>query len=463
MTPVDGNQISRRRLQLLGLGSPVPVASGDMVTYTNLDYAASTPPLEEVAAAVDRVAVWYSSVHRGAGQKSRVATAMYEGARGAVGAFVNARPSDAVIFTRNTTDALNLLARSVPDRTPIVMFAAEHHANLLPWRRGYAECLPVPRSSADVVAALDSVLGKSRPGLVAVTGASNVTGELWPIAEIAKLAHGRHWRIAVDAAQLAPHHPIDMTALDIDYLAFSGHKVYAPYGAGALVGRPDWLAQADPFLSGGGAVDFVTAEDVIWSKLPGRHEAGSPNVIGAVALGVACDTLAASGMPNIHADELSLAEYARAKLATVSGLTLYTTWPASHPRLGIFAFNLAGYDHALLALVLSAEYGIGVRDGRFCAHPLMLDLLEVDGRATDAMLTELRGGAQPSLPGAVRASLGLGSSRQDIDRLVLALAEISEDGPRCHYDVDPRSGDLRPTPDNRQWPDLGVRMAAESL
>ena len=205
--------------------------------------------------------------------------------------------------------------------------------------------------------------------------ASNVTGELWPIAELAAVAHEHGARILVDAAQLAPHQPVDMAVLDVDYLALSGHKLYAPYGAGALVGRPDWLRGGDPFLRGGGAVKLVTVDEVVWAELPDRQEAGSPNVVGAVALGVACDTLRQAGMDRVASEEAELLAYARDTLGAIPGYEHYRVWPASHPRVGLMAFNLHPYTHDLLAAVLSAEHGIGVRHGCFCAHPLMVRLL----------------------------------------------------------------------------------------
>ncbi len=200
-----------------------------------------------------------------------------------------------------------------------------------------------------------------------MTGASNVTGEIWPYAEIARLAHRHGARVLLDAAQLAPHHPIDLTGSEIDYVAISGHKLYAPFGVGALVGRPDWLRSGEPFLAGGGAVDYVTVDDVLWTELADRQEAGSPNVLGAVALGVACRTLQTAGMDRLAATESVLLEEASAGVAAVANAQLYQLWPTEHPRIGVLAFNLHGVSYATLAAVLSAEYGIGVRHGCFCA------------------------------------------------------------------------------------------------
>lgn len=284
---------------LVGSELCVPLVDGSRRRYVNLDYAASAPCLVSVKQAVDALLPWYSSVHRGAGYKSQLATDAYEGARGAVRAFVGGRPDDVVVFTRNTTDAVNLLAAAVPQGCEVFGFAVEHHANLLPWRRGDFTLLPLPAGPEHALELLEQALRRGRPRpagagrLVTVTGASNVTGEIWPYAELAALAHRYGARLLLDAAQLAPHRAIDLAAADVDYLALSGHKLYAPFGAGALIGRPDWLAVGTPFLAGGGAVRYVGTDTVLWAELPDRQEAGSPNVVGAVALGAACGTLEA--------------------------------------------------------------------------------------------------------------------------------------------------------------------------
>ena len=312
-------------LPLVGSVLDVPLVSGEWRRYVNLDYAASAPCLVAVKQAVDELLPWYSSVHRGGGYKSLLATGAYEDAREAVRSFVGGRGDDAVVFTRNTTDALNLLAAALPPDTEVFAFAGEHHANLLPWRRGRVAVLPVPATPADALDELDRALDSPArgPRLVTVTGASNVTGEIWPYPQLARVAHEHHARILLDAAQLAPHHLLDMTGEDIDYLAMSGHKLYAPFGAGALVGQPDWLAAREPFLAGGGAVRYVTVDEVLWADLPDRQEAGSPNVIGAVALGAACRILRAADMTRVAATETMLFNLARDRIAAVPGVHQY--------------------------------------------------------------------------------------------------------------------------------------------
>lgn len=446
-------------LMLLGDDAIVPLVTGKAERYRNFDYAASTSPLLTVHAAVQEFLPWYGSVHRGAGFKSQVSTAAYEGARSAVRAFLHPSLDHAILFTRNTTDSMNLLARALPPGIEVLAFATEHHANLLPWKRGQVRYLSVPPHPEETVAQLDAELSRSQIGLVAVTGASNVTGEVWPIAELVSVAHRHGARVVLDAAQLAPHFPIDMQALQVDYLAFSGHKLYSPYGVGVLVGKRDWLDRALPYLYGGGAVDFVTLGSVCWSGLPERHEAGSPNVIGAVALGAACDALVAYGMARLAEEELELATHLRRRLSAVDGIETYDLWGAQVPRLGIVALNLRGISYQLLATILSAEYGIGVRHGCFCAHPLMQQLLRCSEDTVRRLEDQVLEGRRDSIPGAVRVSIGVGTSREDIDYLADALERIALGGAEWTYRVD--GGDYLPDPDPRAWPTLDIKVHRE--
>jgi selenocysteine lyase/cysteine desulfurase len=449
-------------LRLMGADIEVPLVGGGTRRYVNLDYAASAPALQRVRDAVGDLLDWYSSVHRGAGFKSRASTAAYEGARESIRRFVNGRADDAVIITRNTTDSINLLAGTLPEGTHVVTFAGEHHANLLPWQRCSVRYVPVPETPGDALEGLHATLRDlpacPDPHLVAVTGASNVTGDIWPVAELARIAHDNGARILVDAAQLAPHAPIDMQRDGIDFLAFSGHKLYAPYGAGALIGERDWLSAGDPFLRGGGAVKVVTIQETVWADLPDRQEAGSPNVVGAVALGVACDTLADAGMAAIAAEEADLLAYARQRLTEVNGFEHYRVWPADHPRVGLLTFNLGSMPYDLLAAVLSAEHGIGIRHGCFCAHPLMMRLLRVDDAEAHRLIDEARAGSHARLPGAARMSLGLGATRADVDALADALRAIASEGPQWTYAVNPDTDQYEPDPDPRPLPSLPMRL-----
>jgi selenocysteine lyase/cysteine desulfurase len=416
---------------LTGHDQRVPLVQGGSTRYANLDYAASAPALAAVTEQVSEVLPLYASVHRGAGYTSQVCTAAYEAARAATAAFVGARADDVAVFTRNTTDALNLLAAAVPG--PVVHLDTEHHANLLPWHGRVIQARPTLAATLDAV---EAALIRRPTALLTVTGASNVTGECLPLDRLAAIAHRHGARIAVDGAQLVPHRRVDIGAAGLDYLAFSGHKMYAPFGAGALVGRRDWLDAAPPYLAGGGAVrsvslglgwpGSVTPTSVRWADAPARHEAGTPNVIGAVALATACRVLAAYPADAIVAHESALLRLLREGLESVGART-YRIWPDTTDHVPVVTFEMGGVPAARVAAYLSAEHGIGVRDGRFCAHPLLARLGASDG--------------------AVRVSLGLGSRSDDIDRLITALDLLRTKGPAWTY-----TADHRPYPDPRPMP-----------
>jgi len=418
----------------VGAGTRVPLVTGGTAEYANLDLAASAPALEPVAAHVADVLPLLSSVHRGAGYLSQVSTALLERARECVGEFVGARATDVVVFTRNTTDALNLLATAVPGR--VLCLDVEHHANLLPWRSVAHRTISAEATVEGTLAALASALCTTPTALVTVTGASNVTGEVLPLERIAAIAHAAGARVAVDAAQLAPHRRVDLAATGVDYVAFSGHKLYAPYGAGALIGRRDWLDAADPYLAGGGAVTQVGLDDVTWAPAPHRHEAGTPNVLGVAALAQACRTLAPVLDGPGPAHESALLDRLAAGLAKVPGVTPLRIWSDSADRVAVQSFTVADRPAGFVAAYLSAEHGIGVRDGRFCAHPL-LQRLCADGDGT-----------------AVRASIGLGTTAEHVDRLVEALRELVTRGPRWTYAA--VGGRWTATPDPRDLDPLGV-------
>nr|WP_246043675.1 aminotransferase class V-fold PLP-dependent enzyme [Rarobacter incanus] len=417
-------------LEAVGASTSVPLANGTWATYANLDLAASAPALRAVADRVNTTLQWYASVHRGAGYLSQVSTSLYEAARLSLGAFVGARPDDEVLITRNTTDSINLLARSVPGR--ILVLDIEHHANLLPWQAaaGGATVLNALPTQAATIAALEDELAVGDYALLAVTGASNVTGEILPLAQVAEIAHSHGARLFVDAAQLAPHRPIDIAATGVDYVALSGHKLYAPYGAGALIGRIDWLDDAEPYLRGGGAVTNVTTRGAEWQRGVARHEAGSPNVIGAVALATAAETLQAVGFAALQAHEAALVGRLHQGLATIPGVRVARIWEDSADRVAVVTFALAGLEPGFVAAYLSAEHGIGVRDGRFCAHPL-LRKLGLD-------------------QGAVRASVGASTTGEHVERLIAAVRWLATGQPIREYEV--RDGawtlrhDTRPIP-----------------
>lgn len=391
--------------QLVSEGLTYRDHDGSTVEYAHLDHGATTPAFAAVAEQVARAAVTYSSVHRGAGFASRVTSSRYEQARESVADFVGAREDDQVVFTRNTTDSFNLLARALPADTTVFVFASEHHAALLPWTTTVR--LPIPHSHAEAVTVLDEAL-RTHPAqhrLVVATGASNVTGEHWPIERLASLAHEHGARFALDAAQVAPHRRVDIAALGVDWIAFSGHKIYAPFGSGVLVGRSDWLDAAQPYLAGGGASARVGEDLTEWACGPARHEAGSPNVLGAVALATACEIIT-EHEEAILAHEQGLRSHLLQGLAAIDGVHVHTLFGGVEGA-PVATITVDGYSSDEVARVLGDDHGIGVRDGKFCAHLLVDDLLS--GRDQEA---------------AVRISAGLGTTPEHIDRLLFALRSL---------------------------------------
>ena len=413
--------------------------------YLDFDFAASTGALSSVADAVSAFLPLYSSVHRGAGYKSIASSAAYESARHAVFSFAQREGrDDIVILVRNTTEAINHLAyrlRLQPSDV-VVTSVVEHHANLLPWgrvaTRRMIECDERGTFSTEtVVAALDAV---PRPKLLAITGASNVTGWLPPLDPIIAAAHERGVPVLVDAAQLAPHRLLPSSA---DYVVFSGHKMYAPFGCGVLIGPRSSFLDGDPFLVGGGAVDLVDLDEVIWTSPPEREEAGSPNVIGAVALHAAIDELGDIGFDAIESHDNLVARALRAGLQAIDKVQLLGPGLET-ATLPVASFTVEGVSHALVAARLSAEFGIGVRHGCFCAHPYLVRLLGMRGASLETFRSMARAGERASLPGAVRASGGLTTTLDEVDRLVRAVNEIATTPTPSSYVQDERNGEWWP-------------------
>ncbi|ATL82308.1 aminotransferase class V-fold PLP-dependent enzyme [Streptomyces malaysiensis subsp. malaysiensis] len=448
----DSSVAACEPLPVLGSDVLVPLVTGGEVTYAALDYAASAPALRRVWDDIAAYAPYYGSVHRGAGYLSQLSTDLFENSRKDVAAFLGCREDDQVVFTRSTTDSLNLLAAVAPRGTEVFVFETEHHASLLPWEQRAdltVRYLSAPRSPRQAVETLERALaGRSGgPALVCVTGASNVTGELWPVRELAAAAHAHGARIVLDAAQLAPHHPVDIAEADVDWVAFSGHKLYAPFGAGVLAGRADWLREARPYLAGGGASRKVARRDdggvdVEWHTTAARHEAGSPNVIGVYAIASACKALTEAGFEGLVARERQLIEKVRAGLAEVPEVRVLSLFGDDAPRVGVLSFVVEGWNSSHFAAALSAEYGIGVRDGLFCAHPLVRTLLDSEPDEPGEC------GAPEAAPGeralnAIRVSFGAGTPDEHVERFVGAVKELVRDGARWSY----RTEDGRCVPD----------------
>ena len=440
-----------------GLDIEVPLLDGRKTRYINFDNAASTPPLRAVQQAVNDFMNYYSSVHRGAGFKSQLSTHFYEEARLTVMRFVGADPkTHTCIFVKNTTEAINKLAFRFPftDKRDIVITSEmEHHSNDLPWRK-VAEVVHVhlrPDGRLD----LDDYERKlekygNQIALVAIAGGCNVTGHINPIHALAKKCHAVGAQFMADCAQLAPHRKVDMLPLKdprhIDYIAISAHKMYAPYGVGALIGRKDTFESGPPDMVGGGVVENVTLEDVVWTKPPNLDEAGSPNPVGAVAMAVAANQLETIGMENVASHEAELTAHALRRLPEVRGLRLYGDNDPNNAiqRLGTIPFNIENIDNSKVAAILGHEFGIGIRNGRFCAHPLILHLLSIDEKKADQLRQCILDGDKSEIPGLARISFGLYNTIDEVDTLIEALKTIANSEYMGEYPQDKSSGDYRP-------------------
>jgi len=441
-----------------GLDTPTPLLNRQPQPYVNLDNAASTPPMKAVLEAIDRFIPYYSSVHRGTGFKSQVSTRAYEIARERTLQFLHADAGEhTCIFGKNTTEAINKLARRFPfqpGRDVVLTSGLEHHSNDLPWRAAahtvHIRLTPEGRIDlADYEAQLDAYAG--RVALVSIAGASNVTGFITPIHQMAEMAHVAGAQILADCAQLAPHRAIEMLprqdAAHLDYVTLSAHKMYAPFGTGALVGLRETFEQGEPDMRGGGTVEIVTLDDVVWAEPPEREEAGSPNTVGAVALAAAIRQLQEVGMENVARHEAELTAYALSRLPEVPGISIYGDRRPENAarRVGVIPFGLRGNSHFKVSSILGCEFGIGVRSGCFCAHPYILHLLGLSQAESHQVREQILAGDRADMPGLIRASFGLYNTTGDVDRLVEALLCIARGDYAGEYIQDRSTGEYHPS------------------
>jgi len=434
----------------------VPLLNGQLVPYVYLDNAASTPPLKDVLAEINQFMPNYSSVHRGNGFKSRLSTEVYDRAHKIIARFVGADlNTNTVIFGKNATEALNKLSYrlSLSPNAVVLTTMMEHHSNDLPWRNQtqviHVGVTPEGRLDLeDFDRKLDEFSG--RIAIVAVTGASNVTGFITPIYELARKVHAVGAKILVDAAQLASHRKMDMKPDDdpehLDFVVVSGHKMYAPFGTGALIGPKEIFLQDGPEYPGGGTVDVVTLDEVHWAGMPDRDEAGSPNVVGALAMASAAQVLMSVGIDKVASHEQELIAYALERLSAVPGVRIFgeTDPMRTQERVGVIPFNLEGVSHFLLAAILGYEGGIGVRSGCFCAHPYVVHLLQLDESESETWRQQLLSGNKSNMPGMVRASFGCYNNFEDIDRLIEMLERVVRGDYQGQYKLDPASGEYLP-------------------
>jgi cysteine desulfurase/selenocysteine lyase len=450
--------------QVVGLSEEVTLLDGSRVTYINFDNAASTPTLLPVLEKVNEFCKWYSNVHRGTGFKSQLSSWVFEEARNIIGRFVGADASSAVIFCKNTTEAINKLAWRFQcpmlkamgkdaDKPVILTSIMEHHSNELPWRKvGKVVHVDINSDgtvkSSDLCEKLQQYKGKVC--LVAISGASNVTGYINPIHEFAAKTHEVGAQIAVDAAQLAPHRPIDIKPKNdpehIDYLSFSAHKMYAPFGIGVLVADRIMFEHGDPDYVGGGTVDIVDLENAYWKDLPEREEAGTPDIVGVVALAKVVRAIEEVGFDSIIDHEADLTAYALEKLNNMPEVMIYGDKNPKNARnrLGVISINVKNMDHALVSAILSYEGGIGVRNGCFCAHPYVKCLLGVTPEQAKEVEKHILARDRSTIPGTFRISFGLYNAKDEIDRFCEVLNMVIKKEYKGKYLIAKERGEYYP-------------------
>lgn len=379
-----------------------------------LDNAATTQKPEAVLA---KLAAYYhqdnANVHRGVHTLAERATQSYEGAREKVRTFINAKETAEILFTRGTTTSLNWIARSFGDKfvkagDEIVISYMEHHSNIIPWQQlaqqKNAKLVYIditPEGYLDLADAKRKIGPKTK--IVAIAHVSNVLGGINPVEELITLAHENDAVMVIDGAQAAPHMKVDVQQLNVDFYAFSGHKMCGPTGIGVLYGKRKWLDQMEPVEFGGEMIDFVNLYDSTWKELPWKFEAGTPNIAGGIGLGAAVDYLSAIGMDEIHAYEQSLVDYVMPKLKAIEGVTVYGPQdPKDHT--GVIAFNIDGLHPHDVATALDME-GVAVRAGHHCAQPLLKYM---------------------NVPATARASFYFYNTKKDADRLIDAIHKTKE-------------------------------------
>lgn len=383
-----------------------------------LDNAATTQKPQSV---MDAITYGYShfnaNIHRGIHRLAQLATQEHEAARQTVANFIGAQSKDEIVFTKGTTDSINLLAFSIgeyrlPNGEPylkegdeILISSVEHHSNIVPWQmlcERKKTVLKVIPLNAQHTWTIDEAKALISPNtrLIAVSMVSNVLGTILPVKDLIHQAHQHNIPVLIDGAQAVPHIPINVQELDCDFLAFSAHKIYGPTGVGVLYGKQKWLDALPPYQGGGEMIERVTFEHTTYNTLPYKFEAGTPDFIGSYALGKALDYVSSIGMNTLHAHETDLTDYAQQGLQAIEGIRIYAP---TLPKAGVLSFNAFYNDrliHPFDIGTLLDRQGIATRTGHHCAEPL-IDLLGV--------------------PGTVRISFGLYNTREDVDRFLEAL------------------------------------------
>ena len=383
---------------------------GQKLVY--LDNAATTQKPQLLIDAIAKAySHWNANVHRGVHHLSQVATQKHEEARQKVAKLIHAQSEEEIIFTKGTTDSINMLARSfgyamVGEGDEIIVSQLEHHSNIVPWqmlcerKKAVLKVIPLQEDLSLNIEAFKEILNE-KTRLVSVAHVSNVLGVVNPIEDIIRLAHEKDVAVCVDGAQSVPHLAVDVQELDCDFLVFSAHKMYGPTGLGILYGKKEWLDKLPPAEGGGEMIEHVSFEKTTYNVLPYKFEAGTPNYVGSYAFGKVIDFVQEVGLEQIAEHEHKLEKYLEAQLALLPNVRVYA---AGLPKAGAVSFNVYREDEALIhpfdVGVLLDRQGIAVRTGHHCAEPL-IDYLQV--------------------PGTVRASVAIYNTIEDIDAFVVAL------------------------------------------
>ena len=437
-----------------GLNYQIRVRSGEAVRYVNLDQAATTMPFLEVKEFVNEWFNTYGSVHRGEGQKSRATTLGYDATRERIRKYVGAEPKKYVIFTKNTTESINQAATlwaAIPGK--VLVSDIEHSSNLLPWIKHNA--IVQYRTDADGCVdlnAIEKILKDQARGpaggrvkLVTFTACSNITGYSPPIYAIAQLAHRYGALVFADLCQYIPHERVDMLPTNheshLDFIAFSGHKMYAPYGIGVLVGPKEFFDKQLPYHIGGGNLPYITRDLVIKRYFAERaHDAGTPNAMGPIALSKAMDIYDRVGLQRIVAYEHALVHYAYDKLRQIPGIRVYVS-PKGIKH--VIPYDLDGFDSRLVAAILAKDYGVGLRAGAFCTYEYIRKLKGITDEEDRRIAADVDLGITRTIPCIVRASFSISNGFHDCDLFVNAMADMAARGPGVYlsqYVQDQKTG-----------------------
>lgn len=420
------------RDKLLGIDTKIRLSDGREVCQINFDNAATTPPLKSVVEYIKLMSGYYASIGRGTGQKAAFSTNLYNGAREYLLNFFNIKNKSeyTTIFVNNTTDGINKIARTLICKNDIVLTTRmEHHSNDLPWRtNGTVDYVEVDENGRLDYHSLNRKLNQynGRVKILSVTGASNVTGYINDIHKISKLVHKHGAKIVVDGAQLVPHIKIDMYGNNIDenidFLVFSAHKLYAPFGSGAIIAKKEDFNLNIPDKKGGGTVELVKDWDVKYLDSPEKDEAGTPNFFGVLSMIKSLKELNDIGFDYLIAREKKLFNTLNNEIKKIPNVITYADTENIDDRLGIMVFNIDGMYHKDVATILAMEKGISVRHGWFCAHPYCRRLMRIDELEAEKYLYD----HTKRMYGMIRVSLSPYNTIEEINELLNEIEYISK-------------------------------------